>query len=250
MRCNGDFRFAALVAFAERAGADAPLDRALRPPRRARRPAARRARGRPGEGPVVHARDRRSRRCSSASRSRSGTRRRRAVRAEAAAAGLAAAHRRGEPGGVLPRGRRLPRVPRAAGRRRPRRGRSWTRTAASSAATTGSGGSRPASGAGSAIASRGAALRAPRGRSTANALVVGPRRLARRRRTVEARGAPLRRRRRAPRRSSATARAAVAASVTATGDGFSLELDEPVDGRRTGPGRGALRRGRGCRMRE
>ena len=64
------------------------------------------------------------------------------TRAEAAASGLEVAERR-EPGGVLPRRRRLSRLPRAA-RPRARRGRSST-SRASSAATTASGASPRAS---------------------------------------------------------------------------------------------------------
>ena len=52
------------------------------------------------------------------------------------AAGLAVAEPRREPGGVLPRRRRLPGVPRAAGPRRRARRRSSTRAATSSVATT------------------------------------------------------------------------------------------------------------------
>ena len=79
-----------------------------------------------GEGPVVHARDRRP----GAARPRRvparQSRRRRQTRAEAAAAGLAVAERAGEPGGVLPRRRRLPRRSsrgRASRRARPDRRR-------------------------------------------------------------------------------------------------------------------------------
>ena len=73
------------------------------------------------------------------------------TRAEAAAAGLAAAAARREPGGLLPRRRRLPRVPRAPGRSRRRRGRSSTRTGrVLGSPRRATGGSRRASAAGSA----------------------------------------------------------------------------------------------------
>ncbi len=96
------------------------------------------------------------------------------TRAEAAAAGLAAARPRREPGGVLPRRRRLPLVPRPAraagrGRRDRRRG-----GAVRSASTTATGGSRPGSAAasGSRPPSRSTPCR-PTPRT--NTVVVGPR---------------------------------------------------------------------------
>ena len=118
MRCNGDFRFAALVAFARARRRRRPLDRALRAARRARRPATRRARRpiRPRTSRTCSRRFARS--CSSGSASRSGTRRRtsRPRRGGRRRSRGRASPR--EPGGVLPRRRRLPRVPRAPGRRR------------------------------------------------------------------------------------------------------------------------------------
>ena len=60
MRCNGAFRFAALVGVRGEGRRRRPVDRALRPDRRAERRASRRAGRRPREGSVVHARDRRS----------------------------------------------------------------------------------------------------------------------------------------------------------------------------------------------
>ena len=91
----------------------APRDRPLRARRRARRPAAARPRHRPGEGPELHAR-----------RARPAPARARLLPARGAGqgddpgrGGARGPRRRpaaGEPGGVLPRRRRLPRVPRAA----------------------------------------------------------------------------------------------------------------------------------------
>ena len=126
-----------------------PVDRPLRADRRARRPASARARGRPAQGPELHARAARpappashlvpARRPGEVRDTRGGGARRPRGRPA-----------RREPGGVLPRRGRLPLVPGAAGlaphggsdRRRGR--------AARSARTTGSGGSRPASAAASA----------------------------------------------------------------------------------------------------
>ena len=114
MRCNGAFRFDALVALRRACRSRRALDGPLRADRRARRPAARRARGATSR--------RTSRTCSrpsirasssgSASRSASRRRTRRAPRPR----GRGSRPRGGrEPGGVLPRRRRLPRVPRAPG---------------------------------------------------------------------------------------------------------------------------------------
>ena len=77
VRCNGGFRFAELLAFARRARRRAPRDRSLRPHRRARRddccsrarPTSRRTRATCSPGSI--------RACSTASGSRSATRRRR-----------------------------------------------------------------------------------------------------------------------------------------------------------------------------
>ena len=115
-RCNGEFRFAELLDFAERAGAVPPLDRPLRADRRARRPPAPRPRGRSGQGPVVHARAARP----GAARPDRVPARRADEDGDAQRGGRCRAGSRGaprEPGGVLPRRRRLPRVPRAAGAR-------------------------------------------------------------------------------------------------------------------------------------
>ena len=136
MRCNGSFRFDALVAFADRAGADVALDRALRTRRRAGRSTPRRARSRCREGPVVHAGDARP--------GRSRSRRlpaRRDDEDRGARGGVRRRARRcastGEPGGVLPRGWRLSGVPlperrgvtTGADRRRSRRRRGTARRA-------------------------------------------------------------------------------------------------------------------------
>ena len=135
--CAATARFASTscVAFADRAGADELVDGSLRPHRRARRDACSLA-------PRAPTRRRTSRtcsprvdpRCSSASRFPLGDQTKEETRAEAARAGLAAARRRREPGGVLPRRRRLPRLPRAPGpaaaeRRDRRRGRARARHA-------------------------------------------------------------------------------------------------------------------------
>ena len=136
-RCNGSFRFDELLAFAAqgRGRASSATGHYARIVEQ-RRPAAAGARGRSGQGPVVHARAGSTRGSSSgsSSRSASGPRRRRAR--EAAAAGLAGRGAAREPGGVLPRRRRLPHVPRAPRPRPPRRARSSTRRARSSAGTT------------------------------------------------------------------------------------------------------------------
>ena len=113
MRCNGGFRFAALVAFRRACRRRRVVDRPLRSTGRARRHAPRRAWHRRAQGPVVHARDRRS-----------GTSRacrlpaRRADQGGGARRGGSRGPRRGaparEPGSLLSRRWRLPVVPRAA----------------------------------------------------------------------------------------------------------------------------------------
>ena len=149
------------------------------------------------------------------------------TRAEAAAAGLAAADAPGEPGGVLPRRRRLPALPRAAGPRCEREGRIVDED--------GRGARQPrrllAVHAGPAPRAR---RRRRRVRSTCcaptaptNDVVVGPREsLAATR--VEARGALYR-----SERNGSTAKlryrsAPVPARVVIANGGFSLELDEPA----------------------
>ena len=84
-------------------------DRPLRAHRRAPRPAPARPRRRPRQGPATCSR-RSTPRSSPGSGSRSAVRRRRETRAEAQAAGLEVAREGREPGGLLPRRRRLPRL--------------------------------------------------------------------------------------------------------------------------------------------
>ena len=125
------------------------LDRSLRAPRGARRDAPRRARRGSCEGPVVHARDDRS--CAlrpgrlPAGRDHQGRRPGRSRRGRARRGPAT-----GEPGGLLPRRRRLPGVSRAPRRRIDTREHRRRDRDASVDPTTGSGGSRRASGAGSA----------------------------------------------------------------------------------------------------
>ena len=157
------------------------------------------------------------------------------TRAQAEAAGLAAAGRRREPGGVLPRRRRLPALPRAqragapagAGRRRDRtRGRDARRLLAVH--------DRPAA-------------RARRGRGGAGvrafdrARARTPSSSARARRS-RARASPSRAActpaRRASRRSCATGRPRSAATVEPTGAGFELSLEQPAYG--VAPGQTAV----------
>ena len=92
IRCNGSFRFAELIAFAERAGAArlATGHYARIVEHRGRLLLARAA---DREGPVVHARPARPGDCSTGSGSRSASQTKDETRAEAARAGLAAAAR-------------------------------------------------------------------------------------------------------------------------------------------------------------
>ena len=225
MRCNGAFRFAALVGFAEQVGARRAVDRALRrgsssgtvcvsshavpTPRRISRtcwrPSIRRS------WPASHSLSGRRRRPTSERRQpRPVWRRRRGRRARRRASSRAATT---DPS-LLARGSRT------------RRGRSSTRAARSSVVTTGCGGIRPASVAGSALRQP-EPLYALRTDVDANALVVGPRRLLGTTR-VEARGrlylevddVEAKLRYRSP---------AVGARVSVTDGGFSLELAEPVE---------------------
>ena len=152
-----------------------------------------------------------------------------ATRAEAATRGSRGRAARREPGGVLPRRRRLPRVPRAQraraarrqGRRRARRRRSAT--------TTASGGSRRASARASAssaakplyVLDADAALE--RGRSSA--------RTSRSRAGgCEASGPALRRRRSRRREAAGIGRPPSRPACRAARRGFTLELDEPAYG--------------------
>ena len=93
MRCNGAFRFDALVDFAERAGADVLWTGhyARIVERDGLRLIARGERRRPRISPTCSRRS--IRRCSTASRSRSAAQGKRSTRDEAAAAGLAVAER-------------------------------------------------------------------------------------------------------------------------------------------------------------
>ena len=164
------------------------------------------------------------------------------TRAEAAAAGLAVAGRAREPGGVLPRRRRLPRVPRA-----PR-----TRVERGSGRRRGGPGARPPRGllafhAGPAEGHR----RGRRDRRCTrcapsrgpNTVVVGPREALACTR-ARARGrlyVPVTARRR---RSFATARRRSRPRSTPTARGFGLRARAPGVRRREGPGGRALRRRR------
>ena len=225
MRCNGAFRFAALVAFAERAGAailwtghyariaereglrlvargadpvkDQSYMLATVEPRLLERvafPLGQRHQGRRSRG----GRGRRARR---------------------------SAPRR-EPGGVLPCRRRLPRVPRAPGGAPRRRARSSTRRGAVIGRHDGVWRFTPGQRRGLRLTAN-EPLFALRSDAATNTLVVGPRAsLASLR--VEARG----RLYVAVERAEAKLRyrsAAVGARVLPTEGGFALELDEPVD---------------------
>ncbi len=148
VRCNGDFRLDALLDAADGLGGERAADRALRAHRRARRRAARRTRRRPAQGPELHARAARRRpRWRALGFPLGGADEGRDARAGAGARPRGRRRAR-EPGGLLPRRRRLPRLPARAGRAVRRRRRRWTRRAASSAATTARPASRRASAAG------------------------------------------------------------------------------------------------------
>ena len=180
IRCNGGFRFAELLAFARRAGAERLatghyariverdgrllLARATDPAKDQCYMLAR-ARPAPARAHLVPAR--RAGQGDHAGRGRARGPRRRAAAESQEACFLAGDDYRAFLGrhGLEPQ----------------RRARSWTRTDASSAATTASGGSRPASGAGSASPPP-EPLYVLGTRPAANAVVVGPRAsLARRR---------------------------------------------------------------------
>ena len=179
-----------------------------------------------------------------ASRSRSGRRRRRRCEPRPPRPGWTAADAAGEPGGVLPRGRRLPGVPRSPGRSPTSPGRSSTRTARSSGGTTGLWRYTPGQRRGIGVASP-EPLYALRSDVDANTLVVGPRRRSVRRR-VEARGrlyvavddveAKLRYR-----------SSPVGARVSATDGRLLARARRAGRGGRTGSGRRPLRRRRGRR---
>ena len=206
------------------------------------RPAAARPRRRREEGPVLHARPPRPARARPVwfplgEQTKAETRG--AGRGGRARGGRA----RREPGGLLPRRRRLPRLPRAA-RARPAPGRSSTRTGRGSAGTTGFWRFTPGQ-------RRASACPRP-SRSTRSAPSRG------RTRSWSGRGASLATTRVAARGRlfvPATARrgeappslAGRAADVVPTSGGFRLELDEPAYGVAR-PGRGALRRRRRRRV--
>ncbi len=129
--CNGAFRFDALAGLRGTRGRGEPVDRSLRPDRRAGRAPARGPCGGSGQGSVVHALD-----------PRPEAPRARALSARGPDQGRDPGGGRpggpggrdpvGEPGGVLPRRGRLPVVPRAPGaplgeRRDRRRGRQRAR---------------------------------------------------------------------------------------------------------------------------
>ena len=186
MRCNGAFRFAALVAFAERAGAERPLDRALRPPRRARRPATRRAAADPAKDQSYMLATVEPRLLDRVGFPL-GNETKADVRAEAAAAGLAAAT--GRRARRRASSRAATTAPSSSGRAsRPDRGRSSTRTAASVGRHDGIWRFTPGQrrGLGDRVA-RSRCTRSARTPST-NTLVVGPRRSLGDDATVEARG--------------------------------------------------------------
>ena len=227
MRCNGVFRFAALVAFARARRSGGPLDGPLRADRRARRPPPRRTRSRSATRTSRTCSRPSTLACSNRSASRSGTTRRPHVREEAAAAGLAAARRAesqeacflaggdyraflerqgvaARPGEIVdedgavarPPRRRLAvhagTAPRPRARRRASRSSRSARDAATNTLVVGPRGS---------LASRAASRRAGGSTSPSSA----------------------------PRRSSATARRPSGPACSPTDDGFALELDEPVD---------------------
>ncbi len=152
-----------------------------------------------------------------------------------------------EPGGVLPRGRRLPGLPRRRTASPRTRAPWWTRTAARSAAMTATGASRRASGAASASRrARRCSLCGPTPRrtpsSSARTRLARPRTVAARdgRLYVPVTRADAKLRYRSP---------VAPASVTASGDGFDLLLDAPAYGVAPGPGRSPLRGRRGRRRR-
>ena len=235
VRCNGSFRFDELLAFTDRIGAGAARDRPLRAYRRART-ARRRSREPPIRRRIRATCSRRStRRSSGGSGSRSASRRRtrRALRPCGRACSRGA---RREPGGVLPRRRRLPDVPLPPRARSRPPGRSSTRPASASGHTTGTGATRRGSGAGSAIAAAEPlyALANRRGdehrRRRAACLARAPARCGAR---------PARQRNASGwRRSSATAPRPSRRPSRESPDGFELLLDEPFYG--VAPGQTAV----------
>ena len=177
IRCNGSFRFTELLAFASRIGAArlATGHYARLVERDGRRLLARAVDETKDQSYMLATLDERS---SSRLWFPLGEQTKEQTRAAGRGGRARGRESRREPGGVLPRRRRLPRVPRPARARRRRRARSSTKPGAASAVTTGSGTSRPASAAGS--GSR-PPSRCTRSRSSpkTNTVIVGPRGVAR-----------------------------------------------------------------------
>ena len=171
-RCNGSFRFDALLAFAARAGASRSGSATTRASSSETAGASSPARQTRAQGSVVHARDGRLPSSWKASTSRRASRRRTRHGARRSRRPRCGEPSR-EPGGVLPRWRRLPRVSRA--RRAPTcsPGRSWTRPARSSAATRACGRFTPGQRRGLAVAAA-EPLYALRTEPTTAIVVVGP----------------------------------------------------------------------------
>ena len=226
VRCNGvvPLRRAARVRRPRRRRA--ARDRPLRAHRRARRPPPARARGRRAQGPELHARRRRPARARAhlvpARRADEGAR-----RAPKPRPPVSPPPPRREPGGVLPRRRRLPRLPRAPrprrhARRRRRRERARARQARRLLALH-----------------AGPAARARHRRSRAAVRARRRRRHEHRRRRPAGVARPhggsrcaagCTRPRAGSRRSSATARRRLPRPSTPADDGFALDLDEPAYG--------------------
>ena len=148
IRCNGGFRFAELLAFAARAGCDrlATGHYARVAEHRGRLLLHRAADGRKDQSYMLA-------RLDPEQLARVwfplGEQDKQATRGEAAQRRPRRRRPRREPGSMLPRGRRLPRLPRPPRSRAPRRAPWSTRRAPSSGRTTASGGSRRGSGRGS-----------------------------------------------------------------------------------------------------
>ena len=225
MRCNGSFRFAELLAFAERVGASrlATGHYARLAEHRGRLLLARAADPEKDQSYMLAQLDPGRARPAlvSARRVHEDD-----VRAEARSRRTRRRPPGREPGGVLPRGRRLPRLPRARTASPRPRARSWTRTAARSGATTATGASRPGQRRGLGI-STGARCSPCAATAATNTVVVGPRASLARRRISSRDGrlyVPVE-----PRRREAPLPLAGRAGEhrRASGDGFELDLDAP-----------------------
>ena len=226
MRCNGAFRFDALVAFAERAGPRSCGRATTRGSSSATACGSSARARRRAEGPVVHARGRRS----DAPRARALSARRADEGRDAGggrARGPRGARRAREPGGVLPRRRRLPRVPRASG------------GAAAPGAIVDEDGATIGCHDGYWRFTPGQrrGLRVPRSRAALRAAHGCRDEHGRRRARASARDHARSRRRAGSTRPSARAEAKlryrsppIAAAVDETDGGFALELDEPAYG--------------------